>query len=213
MGGIIRNIKETTKEMSRKEKLEYIVTYYWYHILGIVVVFSLIVFGIVHFTFPEKKPLFTCALVNQKIDSMRDGELEKKFADFSQSEEDRIRFDSDYIISYQNEKREESEEDSNQSGFDKFFFQWSGGELDAVIMTEDFLSYCIEVGGKFHEAGKFDTEGLNLVKVDGIQAVDLDGTKLEQFLNGTENKDLVLVFPETGKHTESCQKFLDYLKQ
>lgn len=54
MGGIIRNIKETTKEMSRKEKLEYIVTYYWYHILGIVVVFSLIVFGIVHFAFPEK---------------------------------------------------------------------------------------------------------------------------------------------------------------
>ena len=213
MGGIIRNIKETTKEMSRKEKMEYIVTYYWYHILGIVVVFSLIVFGIVHFAFPEKKPLFTCALVNQKIDSMRDGELEKKFADFSQSEEDRIRFDSDYIISYQNEEREESEEDSNQSGFDKFFFQWSGGDLDAVIMTEDFLSYCIEVGGKFHEARKFDTEGLNLVKVDGIQAVDLDGTKLEQFLNGTENRDLVLVFPETGKHTKSCQKFLDYLKQ
>lgn len=213
MGGIIRNIKETTKEMSRKEKLEYVVTYYWYHILGIVVFFSLIVFGIVHFAFPEKKPLFTCALVNQKIDSMRDGELEKKFADFSQSEEDRIRFDSDYIISYQNEEREESEEDSNKSGFDKFFFQWAGGELDAVIMTEDFLAYCIEVGGKFHEVGKFDTEGLNLVKVDGIQAVDLDGTKLEQFLNGTENRDLVLVFPETGKHTKSCQKFLDYLKQ
>ena len=199
--------------MSRKEKLEYIFTYYWYHILGIVVVFGLIVFGIVHFAFPEKKPLFTCALVNQKIDSTRDGELEKKFADFSQNEEDRIRFDSDYIISYQNEDSDQPEEDSRQSGFDKFFFQWSGGELDAVVMTEDFLSYCIEVGGKFHETEKFNTDGLNLVKVNGVQAVELDGTKLEQFLNGTENKDLVLVFPETGKHTESCQKFLDYLKQ
>lgn len=206
MGGIIRKIRETTKEMTRKEKLEYIFTYYWYHILGILVAVGLVVFGIVHFAFPEKKPLFTCALVNQKIDSTRDTELAEDFADNSGLEQERVRFDSDYIISYQSDN-------SNESGFDKFFFQWSGGELDAVVMTEDFLSYCIEVGGEFHPADQFNTEGLDLVDVDGVQAVKLTGTKLEQSLDGTENQDLVLVFPETGKHTENCQKFLEYIRQ
>ena len=206
MGGIIRNIQQATKEMSGKEKLEYILTYYWYHILGILVAVGLIVFGIVHFAFPEKKPLFTCALVNQKVDSARDTELAEQFADNSQIERDRVRFDSDYLIFY------EQEDSSNESGFDKFFFQWSGGELDAVVMTEDFLSYCIEVGGEFHSVDQFDTQGLQLTEVDGVKAVKLEGTKLEQYLDGTEKMDLVLVFPKTADHTETCQKFLDFIK-
>ena len=205
MGGIIRNIQEITKNMNRREKLDYILTYYWYHILGIFAVVGLIVFGIVHFAFPEEKPLFTCALVNQRIDSERDGKIAEGFADYSEMEEDRIRIDSDYIIA-------EESNASRESGLDKLLFQWSVGELDAVVMTEEFLSYCIEIGGEFHTADQFDTKGLELVKVDGVQVVELEKTKIEPLLDGTEDQDLVLVFPETGEHTDTCQRFLEYIR-
>ena len=81
MGGIFQKIKENTDGMSGKEKLSYILTYYWYHLLGIVAVLGLIVFLVVHFAFPEEKPLFTCALVNQRIDSSRDQKLAEDFAE------------------------------------------------------------------------------------------------------------------------------------
>ena len=78
--------------------------------------------------------------MNQKIDSDRDVVLSEEFATFSGLDAKRIVFDSDYVISYK--KTEEKQDAGNESGFDKFFFQWSKGELDAVILTKDFLNNC-----------------------------------------------------------------------
>ncbi len=35
MGHYVRDIREKTRGMSRRQRLEYIGTYYWYHILTI----------------------------------------------------------------------------------------------------------------------------------------------------------------------------------
>ena len=212
MGGIFQKIRENTEGMSGKEKMSYILTYYWYHLLGIVAVLGLIVFLIVHFAFPEEKPLFTCALVNQRIDSSRDQKLAEDFAEYVDLSQKQVVFDSDYIVSY-NETEEKESNDSNESGFDKFFFKWSGGELDAVVMTEDFMSYCLEIGGAFYPADEFDVAGLDVCEVQGVSAIKVSGTKLESDLDGTEKDDLVLVFPDTGKQKENCQKFIDYLRK
>ena len=212
MGGIFQKIKENTDGMSGKEKLSYILTYYWYHLLGIVAVLGLIVFLVVHFAFPEEKPLFTCALVNQRIDSSRDQKLAGDFADYANISRGQVVFDSDYIISY-NETEEKESNDANESGYDKFFFKWSGGELDAVVMTEDFMSYCLDIGGTFYSADEFDVTGMDVCKVQDVSAIKVSGTKLEEDLDGTEKDDLVLVFPDTGKQKENCQKFIDYLRK
>ena len=211
MGDIIKNIRKITAGMSKKEKVSYILTYYWYHILGILAFFGLIIFLIVHFAFPEEKPLFTCALVNQRIDSSRDQELAEDFAAEADLPLKQVVFDSDYVISYR-ESEETSSTGSNESGFDKFFFKWSGGELDAVVMTEDFMSYCMEVGGSYYSADQFDTEGLDLCTLEGVSAIRVSGTKLEACLDGVKEDNLVLAFPDTGKHRENCQKFIEYLK-
>ncbi len=206
MGGIIKNIKEQTKNMDAKEKFDYIRTYYWYHILGICAFVFLVIFLIRHFAFPEEKPLFTCALVNQQIDQDRDESLQNNFAENSGISKKQIVFDSDYVISYDGSKKE----GNNESSFDKFFFQWSGGELDAVVMDKDFLEYCIDVGGEFYQTEDFDTGNLTLCQVDGVSVIALGGTAFKESLLGD---DLVVAFPATGKHKEACQKFVDYLKE
>ncbi len=208
MGRIFSEIKEQTKTMDTKGKIEYILTYYWYHLLGLGVIFGLVIFLILHFAFPEKKPLFTCVMVNQKIDYDRDEEVAKAFAKNSGISEDQVVFDSDYIISY---KEENKKEGTNESSFDKFFFKWSGGELDAVVMDKDFLKYCIEVGGEFYPAGEFDTGDLSLCEIEGVSAIELKDTGFGEELTG--EKDLVVVFPKTGEHRDNCQKFVDYLKE
>lgn len=205
---VFGTIKESTKNMNRTQKLQYIMTYYWYHILGICAVVGLIVFLIVHFAFPEEKPLFTCALINQKIDYEQDENFAKEFADVSGLSKSQIVFDSDYIISYDGNKQD----GNNESSFDKFFFQWSGGELDAIIADEDFLTYCVVVGGEFYRADEFDTDDLTCCTVAGVSAIQLKETEFDKELAGTERDELVLAFPKTGSHKEICQKFIDYLK-
>ena len=179
--------------------------------LGILAVLALLIFLVVHFAFPEEKPFFKCVLVNQKIDSDRDVVLSEEFATFSGLDAKRIVFDSDYVISYK--KTEEKQDAGNESGFDKFFFQWSKGELDAVILTKDFLKYCTSVGGEYYSADEFETKDLNLCEAGGSKAIDLTGTNLESELDGTEKEDLVLVFTATGIHKEMWQKYIDFLSE
>ena len=211
MGSLFGRIKDNTKDMNRKETVQYIFTYYWYHMLGVLAVLALLIFLVVHFAFPEEKPFFKCALVNQKIDSDRDVVLSEEFATFSGLDAKRIVFDSDYVIFYK--ETEEKQDAENESGFDKFFFQWSKGELDAVILTKDFLEYCTSVGGEYYSADELETKDLNLCEAGGTKAIDLTGTKLESELDGTEKEDLVLVFPATGIHKEMCQKYIDFLSE
>ncbi len=203
---VIKDIKDKTRDMDAGARFAYIRTYYWYHILGICLLSFLLIFLILHFAFPEEKPLFRCALVNQEIDQDRDEALEDQFAENSGLSRKQIQFDSDYVISYDGSKKE----GTNESSFDKFFFQWSGGELDAVVMDKDFLQYCIEVGGEFYPAADFDTGSLTLCQVDGVSVIDLGDTALKESLIG---EDLVVAFPATGKHMEACQEFVDYLKE
>ena len=79
----IREIRKNTVGMSRREKAEYILTYYWYHILGVVAAVCLILFLIIHFGFREEPPLFTLVLVNKENNFDRDGQMEESFSEAS----------------------------------------------------------------------------------------------------------------------------------
>ena len=78
--------------------------------LGILAVLVFLIFLVVHFAFPEEKPFFKCALVNQKIDSDRDVVLSEEFATFSGLDAKRIVFDSDYVISYKEAEKNRMQE-------------------------------------------------------------------------------------------------------
>lgn len=79
MGRYLKNIVNRMTGMSKTQKLEYIATYYWYHILGLLGALALLVFLIVHFGFGEKEPYFSMVLINQPVDYERDAAMENAF--------------------------------------------------------------------------------------------------------------------------------------
>lgn len=206
MDSIFKKIRENTKNMNTRQKIEYIGAYYWYHLLGVVVFVALLIFLIFHFGFPEEKPLFTCAIVNLKVNYEQDEFFKEEFAKFSGISSEQIVFDSDYIISYDGVNLSEK----NEGYFDKFLFQWSCGELDAVVMSRDFFSYCLEIGGAVYLADEFETEDLKLCKISDVCVIELTDTVFAKQIM-EESEELVLVFPKTGQHIEHCQKFINYI--
>lgn len=204
----LQEIRKNTEGMTGAEKAEYVITYYWYHILGICAFFGLIIFLIVHFAFASPKPEFSCAIVGQRIDYQRDADLEKDFADTEGLSEKLVDFDSDYNFSYTGKEEDKEKEGIGESSFEKFFLKWSNGELDAVVLTEDFLKYCIESDGEFYSEKELNVSGLEVRKIDGVPAIPVKGTRLDKYLNS--NEELFLVFPKAGKHLDADQKLIDF---
>ena len=208
MKEILKDIKEKTEGMNRQEKVGYVLTYYWYHMLITFSVLALVVIFIVHYA-TYRKPEFTCVLVNQQIDTDKDNQMTEKFAKFSKMDPKRIAIDSNYNFSYGDLKLPDVNESSNE----KFFLQWRNDELDAVIMTESFYEYCKEVGGEFRDLDKWktDTGTYETFQDQGKTTGIVLGTdRMIEKVTGKKEK-LLLVFPANGKHEKAGKLFLKYM--
>lgn len=91
----IKEIREKTSAMTRKEACSYVLDYYWYHMLIFVSVIALIFLFAVHYGLGNKKPLFTCIIVNQKMDGARDLRIRDDFARMAALPKKRVVVDSD----------------------------------------------------------------------------------------------------------------------
>lgn len=207
MRKILKDISLNTAEMTFKEKMQYIMTYYWYHILGVCLVIGLLVFIIVHFGFADRREEFSCAIINQSMDVDRDEKIaslaQKKFSD-----DEKVIVDSNYEFSYNGEKQE----GINLTLFEKFFIKWGQGEINAVIADKDFLDYCISSGGSFYSIKEFDTGNLKLYNKDKVSGIELSFTDIAGYITGNAKK-LVIAFPVEGANKKACQKFIDFVQQ
>ncbi len=203
----IADIREKTSGMNRKEAYAYIWTYYWYHIMGILAMIALILLFAVHYGFGNKKPLFTCILVNQEASMDGTQAAAETFADYAGLPRERVAITSDYMFSYGDVRLE----GVNEGSYEKFFFQWRNEEIDAVIIPESFYQHVKEMGGNFRVLKK--TEGLvPYMDGDSCTAVLLGHDTFTKKVSGKEGEKLLLAFPENGKHEETCKVFLQYLK-
>ena len=207
----ISDIQTKTAKMTKGEAFAYVMTYYWYHILGIVAVIGIVIFLPVHFIFGNKKPVFTCVMVNQEISYTRDASLAEAFAAFAGVQSDRINIDSDFNLSYGDVKLD----DVNESSYEKFFFKWRNQELDAVIMPESFYEFCKEMGGEYVYLDDLETGDLPLYEDGGEHTgILIDETTFgEKWITNETDEKRLLVFPVEGKHQEMCQKFIEFLMQ
>jgi len=200
------NIREKTSGMNKKEVGAYIAAYYWPHILAAISIIALIFLFGGHYLSGNVKPSFTCVMVNQRADRERDNRIADTYAKEAGLRREEVVVDSDYNFSY----GDVCLEGVNESSYEKFFFQWRNGELDAVIMSESFYEYCKEAGGEFcriEDAGSFEA-----YVDDGIcRAVVLGCDSFMEKLTGNENERLLLAFPETGRHKKAADEFLKYL--
>lgn len=210
MGRILEDIKAKTSAMDRKEAFSYILTYYWYHILGIVLAAALILLFTGHYLFGNQKPIFTCVMVNQRMDDDRDQRIAKSFADAAGLPEKQVVVDSNYHFSYD----QTILEGVNESSYEKFFFQWGNKELDAVILSEGFYRHCKSMGGEFRQLTEKETEGFAEYMDGGTcTAVILGRDRFLEQVNGKKDEKLLLAFPTTGKHEKESGQFLKFLRE
>lgn len=76
----VEDIRIKTKDMGLGQKAEYVLNYYWYHILLSVLALGILLLGIYHITWGKKMVEFSLVLVNQDINYKRDREICKEFA-------------------------------------------------------------------------------------------------------------------------------------
>ena len=218
----LQNIRQKTKNMDRKTKIDYVLHYYWHYLLGVGAVIALIFFLIYHSLYGQKEKVFTCILVNQEIDSKRDQQIQTNFAKFIEIDESKISVDSNYLISYGNVQLE----GINESSYEKFFFNWSVSGLDAIIMPESFYKYCMENGGGFlplnslYNVESLKQRGLYIYEDQGIAiALRLENTDFfetaslhQPLVEKGQEEPLLLAFPNNTKHKEHCTAFLQFIK-
>lgn len=195
-----KDIREKTSGMSRKEAVFYIVTYYWYVMLAVVSVAALILLFVLHYGFGNKKPLFTCVIVNQEVDRARDLSLRDAFAKEAGIPEAQVVIDSGYQFSYGQFRMQ----GVNESSYEKFFFQWGNHEIDAVILSESFYQHCKEMGGRFYPVTREEAGGMELYQDEGQGMAVVLGT-------GQKDEKLLLAFPVSAEREEMRKQFLRFI--
>lgn len=217
----VADIRIKTKNMDRNAKTEYIMNYYWYHILLGVLTIGILVLGIYHVTWRKKKTAFSLVIVNQDISYQRDQKLSEDFAEWAALPPKQIQADSDYMISYGDVQLK----GINESSYEKFFFGWQAGAMDAVIMPESFYAYCRKQNGIFLPLAQLSDSGqLSSLpdpsadqqlyfKEDGIcYGVYVTKTGLSTYFMENEQDPYILVFPAAMKqdHRKAAGRFLEY---
>lgn len=209
MKNYIKDIQEKTSGMTRQEKTAYIWTYYWYHILGVLAMIALIFLFAFHYGFGNKKPVFTCVLVNQQAEISQTEEIAEEFAKEFDLPSNQVVISPDYTFSYRDIKLE----GVNESSYEKFFFQWRNKELDAVILPESFYLYVKEMGGVFRKISETTVDGFTpYIDGDVCTGIVLGNDSFTEKITGKKDEKLLLAFPETGEHTKECEMFLSFLK-
>lgn len=183
----ILDIKNKTKDMDMPHTIEYIANYYWYHILLFILFLTISGIFIYHIFLGNTEKDFNCVIVNQEIDYDRDKQLANDFATFTNQNSNKISIDSDYVFSYDNVKYESA----NESSYEKFFFNWSAGEIDAMIIPSSFYTHCKNLGGEFL-----------------FEEIPIKNTILAKYFK-TDDEDYFLLFPSNTKHVNECNLFLN----
>lgn len=204
------DIKEKTAGMSMKEKVSYVFTYYWYHMLIIVSIIALIFFTVRFYVFGNKKPEFTCVIVNQAMDDERDARIAQAFAEENGLDPELVVVDSDYVFSY----GDLQVEGANESSYEKFFLKWGNEEIDAVILSESMYEFCREMRGEFRSLDNMDTSGFETYTDDGkVTAVVLGQDEFMEAATGKTDEKLLLAFPDNGQHGDLCDEFLECIRE
>lgn len=218
--------KEKTAQMTKEEKINYIIEYYLAFIIGAVLLLIAVIWLIFHFAFDEKEEGFNCALVNCAVEE-NSLELSDELTEFFgyEPKKKEAYFDIDYQIAYPGVDNEAAD----NSFYEKFFLNIRMEVLDAVIMPQSFMEYCNTVGHPFYDVyDVLDAEQIKTYEPYFIKGKDEEGkeytcgidiSKLKFFdemgiqeVKANAEEPLVLSFAYGGKHLKESRSFLKFLE-
>ncbi|MDE6432924.1 MAG: hypothetical protein K2L07_01695 [Lachnospiraceae bacterium] len=218
--------KEKMEEMTKEQKINYVVEYYLVFIIGAVLLLIAVIWFIFHFAFGNKEQGFNCALVNCAVEGnsieLSDGLTE--FFGYNPKKKEAY-FDPGYQIAYPGVDNEAAD----NSFYEKFFLNIRVGVLDAAIMPQSFMEYCNTVGHPFYDVyDVLSEEQIKTYEPCFLKGKDedekeytcgIDISKLKFFdkmgiyeVEANEGEPLVLTFTYGGMNLEESRRFLDYLE-
>lgn len=200
----LNDIKTKTADMNTREKVSYVATYYWYHILIVISAAALIFFALRFYLFGNQKPEYTCVIVNQGTEDELTAEIARCFAEENELDPELVTVDADYVFSY----GDVEVKGANESSYEKFFFKWRNEEIDAVILPESMYAFCREMRGEFRTLEDVDTSGFETYEEDGAVTAVVVGQG-DPLMAGEPGERLLLAFPDNGKHGDLCEAFLN----
>lgn len=213
----IEDIRIKTRDMDKVQKREYIITYYWYHMLIAFILLFITGLVIYHLLWGSRKTVFSLAIINQEVNYERD---EKILQDFSKAygiKSKNISVDSNYLLSY-GDVTLEGNGRLNESLFEKFFFGWNEGAIDAVIMPESFFKYCTSKNGKFTGPSilclgmKPKEMEEYFYKYNGeYMGIYVNKTNIANDFIDNVKDPLILVFLDNSSHITECMEFAEFV--
>lgn len=213
----IEDIRIKTRDMDKVQKREYIITYYWYHILIAFILLFITGLVIYHLLWGSRKIVFSLAIINQEVDYDRDKKIMEDFSKAYGIKSKNISVDSNYLLSYGDITLDENSR-VNDSLFEKFFFGWNEGAIDAVIMPESFLKYCTSKDGKFIGPVVLCT-GMKpkemeeyFYKYNGeYMGIYVNKTNIADNFIDNDKDPLILVFLDNSRHITECMEFAEFI--
>ena len=212
--------------MSKKEKAEYIFTYYKAWMVTAVIVIAAIVWVLSRYVFSNSESVLNVALINGYM-RLSDTDMSETLDEYFELDTTDMYtyFDTQYQLSYTGVENTAGD----TSFYEKFFLNVRVGSLDAVIMPESFMEYCNSLEPIFADVTEIlDEEQLDYWEDYLVMGTDEDGNeyacgldishlsfiKEEEmgFVGDNDGEAFILAFPITGEAGEACQTFLEFLE-
>ncbi|MDO4804158.1 MAG: hypothetical protein Q4A32_04990 [Lachnospiraceae bacterium] len=144
--GTIEEIKSNTQGMSRKERLGYIVTYYWLQIGGVIFAVFFLVYFLTHFLFGIKENWIYVTFTNVLTSDEGVNVLRKDYIEYAgyDLKEKNVVFNSNSYFDAA------TVQGTNNNYFQVFAAMVEAGDLDAVIGTGDNIA-AVGAGGRLKD--------------------------------------------------------------
>ena len=219
--------KEKMKEMTKEEKVDYIITYYKGWFIGAFVLLAILIWIPYHFIFDKTEVSFRCAVVNGVLKDS-DMDLSDDLYEYFgfESSKEYAYFDTGYQISY----GDITSDAADTSFYEKFFLNIRTGSLDVAIIPQSFMEYCNDVDRVFYDVNEVlsaeqiseyesyyvrgkDAEGVEYICGIDISHFSFFDNEEFSFVQKNIGEPIILVFPQNAQHKELCQQFLDFLEE
>lgn len=216
-------LSEILKGMSRKQKLEYIFTYYKPHMAFVGA--SLLIIGvIIHQAFiADHRDCFQVAAVNAYIKE-GDIDISDRLSEtlVSDTSKEKVHFDTQYQLEYPGVKNMLAD----TSFQEKLLLNIGVGSVDVAILPKKFVDFCNQTEYIFRDVSTvLDEENMKLLRDNLIYTKDENGkrypcgieinnsefVKNEEFafLEGSKGDDVIMVFPINSDHNSFCNEFVE----
>lgn len=203
------------KELHGKERRQYIIDYYKYHILVAILLVLFIVYVFYTIFKPRTDVALSCGVINQNVNEDWVAEYEDKIEDELGFTDSKCTFDTTYSFMVDG-----SGSSYNAASLGKMSVNIQQGLMDMLVVTQDFIDYYQDLN-RLWDLSDLMPQDLYSKLGDKLYtqttqygdkfacAIDITGTELYEAMNTDEKLYICVVY--NSPHKDNVISYLEYL--